>query len=56
MAAIVAGVLFLGEPLSPGLFFGLAFVIVGIFLVIKKEGARTSVMVVAKVNHEIPPA
>jgi drug/metabolite transporter (DMT)-like permease len=56
MAAIVAGVLFLGEPLSLGLFFGLAFVIAGIFLVIKKEGARTGVMVAAKVNHEIPPA
>jgi drug/metabolite transporter (DMT)-like permease len=57
MAAILTGVTFLGEPLNSGLFFGLAFVIMGIFLVINKKGsAKSGVMVAAKVNHEIPPA
>jgi drug/metabolite transporter (DMT)-like permease len=57
MAAILTGVLFLGEPLTSGLFIGLAFVIFGIFLVIDiKSGTKSRVMVAAKVNHEIPPA
>jgi drug/metabolite transporter (DMT)-like permease len=57
MAAIVAGVAFLGEPLNSGLFIGLAFVILGIFLVINTKGAaKPGPMVTAKVNHEIPPA
>jgi drug/metabolite transporter (DMT)-like permease len=57
MAAILTGVLFLGEPLTSGLFVGLAFVIFGIFLVIDmKSGMKSRVMVAAKVNHEIPPA
>jgi drug/metabolite transporter (DMT)-like permease len=57
MAAILTGVLFLGEPLSAGLFTGLALVIFGIFLVIDMKGAtKPRVMVAAKVKHEIPPA
>jgi drug/metabolite transporter (DMT)-like permease len=57
MAAILTGVIFLGEPLSPGLFVGLALVILGIFLVIDmKGGAKSGVMVSTKVKHEIPPA
>ena len=57
VAAILAGFAFLGEPLNPGLFIGLAFVILGIFLVINTKGpAKSGPMVAAKVNHEIPPA
>jgi drug/metabolite transporter (DMT)-like permease len=57
MTAIIAGVLFLGEPLSSGLFVGLAFVVMGIYLVVNiKDGTRTRVMAAAKVTHEIPPA
>jgi drug/metabolite transporter (DMT)-like permease len=57
MAAILTGVLVLGEPLSSGLFIGLAFVIFGIFLVIDMRNATKSrAMVASKVNHEIPPA
>src|SRR6185503_2909537 len=57
MAAIITGALFLGEPLTSGLFIGLALVILGIFLVIDtKSGTKSRVMVAAKVNHEIPPA
>jgi drug/metabolite transporter (DMT)-like permease len=57
MAAIFTGVMFLGEPLTSGLFVGLALVIFGIFLVIDMTGGtKSSVMVAAKVNHEIPPA
>ncbi len=57
IAAIMAGAIFLGEPLSLGLFVGLAFVVTGIFFVISiKDRTKTSAMVGAKVNHEIPPA
>ena len=57
MAAIFTGVLFLGEPLTSGLFVGLALVIFGIFLVIDMtRGTKSSGVVPAKVNHEIPPA
>ncbi len=57
MAAIFTGVLFLGEPLTSGLFIGLALVIFGIFLVIDMARAtKSSVVVAAKVEHEIPPA
>jgi drug/metabolite transporter (DMT)-like permease len=57
MAAILTGVLFLGEPLTSGLFIGLALVVLGIFLVIDMtSGTRSRAMGGAKVNHEIPPA
>jgi drug/metabolite transporter (DMT)-like permease len=56
MAAIFTGVLFLGEPLTSGLFVGLALVIFGIFLVIDMTGGAKSSVMAAKVNHEIPPA
>ena len=57
MTAMVAGVAFLGEPLNSGLFFGLALVIAGIFLVIDVKAARQpGVVVASKVNHDIPPA
>jgi drug/metabolite transporter (DMT)-like permease len=57
MAAILTGVIFLGEPLTPGLFIGLALVIIGIFLVIDMRSvARSNVATGAEVNHEIPPA
>ena len=57
MAAILTGVAFLGEPLNSGLFFGLALVIAGIFLVINtKAVTKPGVGVASKVNHEIPPA
>lgn len=38
IAAILAGALFLGEPLGIGIFVGLAFVILGIVLVVNNEG------------------
>jgi drug/metabolite transporter (DMT)-like permease len=57
IAAIVSGVLFLGEPLSLQLFIGLAFVILGIFLVIDmRDVTRPSAVETAGVSHEIPPA
>jgi len=57
MAAIITGVIFLSEPLTTGLFAGLALVIFGIVLVIDmKGGAKSRVLVAAKVKHEIPPA
>jgi drug/metabolite transporter (DMT)-like permease len=57
MAAMIAGVAFLDEPLSWGLFFGLALVVTGIFLVINtKAAAKPGVVVASKVNHDIPPA
>jgi drug/metabolite transporter (DMT)-like permease len=57
MAAMVTGVAFLGEPLNSGLFFGLALVITGIFLVINtRAAAKPGVEVASKVNHDIPPA
>jgi drug/metabolite transporter (DMT)-like permease len=57
VAAIFAGVVFLGEPLNLDLFVGLAFVIMGIFLVMDITGTRaTPAVVPAKVKHEIPPA
>jgi drug/metabolite transporter (DMT)-like permease len=57
IAAILAGVAFLGEPLNSDLFVGLAFVITGIVLVINtKAAAKPGVMAATKVNHEIPPA
>jgi drug/metabolite transporter (DMT)-like permease len=57
VAAISAGVLFLGEPLSLDLFVGLAFVIMGIFLVMDIKGAGgTPATAPVKVSHEIPPA
>jgi drug/metabolite transporter (DMT)-like permease len=57
MAAIFTGVLFLGEPLTSGLFVGLALVIFGIFLVIDINSAtKAAVRVGVKVNHEIPSA
>ena len=57
MAAIVTGVAFLDEPLNPGLFFGLALVIAGIFLVINaKTAVKSGAVVASKVNHEAPPA
>jgi drug/metabolite transporter (DMT)-like permease len=49
IAAILAGVMFLGEPLSLGLFVGLAFVIMGIFLVVNlKGGTGPEVMAAAE--------
>jgi len=57
VAAIISGVIFLGEPLNPGLFIGLAFVVIGIVLVVKtRHGTRSRVVVEAKVTHEVPPA
>jgi drug/metabolite transporter (DMT)-like permease len=40
IAAIIAGVFFLGEPLPPELFVGLAFVVLGIYLVANPLSAR----------------
>jgi drug/metabolite transporter (DMT)-like permease len=57
ITAIIAGVLFLGEPLSSGLFVGFALVVMGIYLVVNiKDATGTRVMAAAKVTHEIPPA
>jgi drug/metabolite transporter (DMT)-like permease len=57
MAAMITGVAFLDEPLNGGLFFGLALVITGIFLVINTRAAtRPGVAAASKVDHEIPPA
>ena len=57
VTAISAGVVFLGEPLSVDLFVGLAFVIMGIFLVMDiKTASGTQGAMPAKVEHEIPPA
>jgi drug/metabolite transporter (DMT)-like permease len=57
MTAMGAGVAFLDEPLNSGLFFGLALVIGGIFLVINTKAATgPGVVVASKVNHDIPPA
>jgi drug/metabolite transporter (DMT)-like permease len=57
MTAMGAGVAFLDEPLNAGLFFGLALVIGGIFLVINtKTATKPGVVVASKVNHDIPPA
>jgi drug/metabolite transporter (DMT)-like permease len=43
IAALVAGSLWLGEPVGLGLFAGLALVIIGIILVVKPSDGRTSV-------------
>jgi drug/metabolite transporter (DMT)-like permease len=57
MAAILAGVIFLDEPLNSALFLGLAFVVMGIVLVVNPKGAvKPGVASASKVNHEIPPA
>jgi drug/metabolite transporter (DMT)-like permease len=57
VTAIFAGVVFLGEPLSVDLFVGLAFVVMGIFLVMDiKTASGSQVAMPAKVEHEIPPA
>jgi len=57
VAAMITGVAFLGEPLNSGLFFGLALVITGIFLVINTRAAtRPGDAAASKVDHDIPPA
>jgi drug/metabolite transporter (DMT)-like permease len=56
IAAVVAAVLFLNEPVSIELFFGLAFVIAGIFFVASRGHVPASKRKKAEVEHEIPLA
>jgi drug/metabolite transporter (DMT)-like permease len=56
IAAIITGALFLGEPLRPELFVGLAFVALGIYLVVNPQFGNGVKMAAKKGDHEIPPA